>query len=624
MSLIDRIALSNRWLVLSLLTLAMSLVGCGKQDPSKPKASSSSTVGQTDGQSAGEVLIAAKAKKDESNNNNGERFTDATFGGPSDSVNRVGKPQKWQTNSDDRLPKDFAPGDTLIDAWSVEPQTVTPYVSRDVYGSMIQAMVLETLINRDLDTLEHVPGLAKSWKVAQDGKSIAFHLFPNAKFSDGKPVTADDVVFSFDLVANPKIDAPVLRSYITENFTRWVKVDDRTIRFDLKKKYFKALEVCGMFVEIVPKHVYGDYAPKVYNKDIRDVLKGSGPWKFSEWDKDNRIVLERNENYWGPKTPVKKFMIRFIKNELARLQDYKAGNLDQIAPTFEQWAKNANSPEITKRGQAIKYFSPGNGYSYLGYNLRLPKFSDRRVRMALTMSLDREEIVDTLVEGLGEIITGPFYFQSPQYNQDLDPIEYDLKEAKKLLAQAGWKDSDGDNVLDKDLDGDGVRDPFKIVFMVPSGSSYGKRLQRYVQAQFAKVGIQVSLDQLEWPVFEQRLTERKFDMVSLGWSGSPESDPFQIWHSSQSENRGSNYIGYKNTKLDKLIEGAREELDEAKRMKMWHEVHRLIHEDQPYTFLFTRPSRRFIDKRFGNTRIHKLGMWESEWYVPKKLQKHTK
>ena len=182
---------------------------------------------------------------------------------------------------------------------------------------------------------------------------------------------------------------------------------------------------------------------------------------------------------------------------MSRFQDYKAGNIDQIAPSFEQWDKNSKSPEIKKRGQALKYFSPGNGYSYLGYNLRLAKFADKRVRRALTMLIDREEVIDTIVFGLGEIITGPFYFQGPQYNEDIDPLEYDPKMAKKLLAQAGWKDTDGDNVLDKDIDGDGKRDPFKIVFMMPSGSSYGKRLQRYVQAQYAKIGIQVALDQID-------------------------------------------------------------------------------------------------------------------------------
>jgi len=600
------------WVLPCVLAIGLMLTGCEKTSTKQTGNTTGSTTGRARGNGDNPISVVDAGPKS---------YPKAKFASPSDGINREGLPQKWITAADEKLPEDFAEGDALIDAWSAEPQTLTPYVSRDAYASDIQAMVLERLIYRDLDTLQFVPGLAKSWEMSEDGMSITFKLFKHARFSDGKPVTADDVIFSYDTVVNPKIDAPQLRSYIADNFKKWEKVDDHTVRFELKKKYFKALEVCGMFVAIIPMHKYGDYAPKVFNEDIRDVLVGSGPWKLSSWDKNNQVVLERNEDYWGPKTPLKKLTVRFIKNELPRFQDYKAGNIDMIAPTSEQWANNSESPEIKARGQALKYYAPGNGYGYLGYNLRLAKFADKRVRKALTMLVDRDELIDTLLYGLGEIVTGPFYFQGPQYNNDIDPIEYDLDGARKLLAEAGWSDTDGDKVLDKDIDGDGVRDPFKIVFLMPSGSSYGDRLQRYIQAQFAKAGIQVSLDKLEWPVFEQRLTERKFEMVSLRWTGTSEGDPYQIWHSSQAENRGSNYIGYKNEDLDRVIEQARMEMDIQKRMKLWHEVHKILHEDQPYTFMFAPPSRRFIDKRFKNTRIHKLGLWETEWYVPKQLQK---
>src|SRR5690606_12660779 len=139
------------------------------------------------------------------------------FSAPSDSVNREGKPQKWQTAPDDALPEDFASGDELIQVWNAEPQTLTPFVSRDAYATRIYREVLEPLIWDDVDSFEWVPGLAKTWEVSDDGLTITYHLFENATWSDGKPVTSEDVVFSFDLIMNEQIDAPVLRSYIADN-----------------------------------------------------------------------------------------------------------------------------------------------------------------------------------------------------------------------------------------------------------------------------------------------------------------------------------------------------------------------------------------------------------------------
>ncbi len=547
-------------------------------------------------------------------------YPNATFSQASDSVNREGKPQQWQTAPDDALPEDFASGDELIKVWNAEPPTLTPFVSRDAYSTRIYREVLEQLVWYDVDTLRIVPGLAKSWEYSDDGLTLTFYLFENATFSDGKPVTAEDVVFSFDLASNPEIDAPVIRSYIADNVASWRAVDTHTVEFTLTKPYFLSLEVCGQHW-ILPRHVYGDYPPNVYNTEIRDVLVGSGPWKLERWDKGTQIVLTRNENYWGPKTPLNRQTIRYINSDLAELQEFWAGNADLIEPSSEQYTQYKSSQEIDGRNaEAFEYDSPLGGYSYIGYNHRRPVFADRRVRQAMTMLIDRWELIDTLRNGIGQVVSGPFYYGADQYNIDIDPWPYDPDAARALLAEAGWEDTDGDGVIDKDLDGDGIRDPFQFTFLMPSGSVITERLQRYVLDQCNEAGIKVQLDELEWSVFEKRLTERDFEVVCLSWTGSPESDPFQIWHSSQAENRGSNYIGYRNDEVDRLIEEGRSTLDYNARMEIWHEVHRLIHEDQPYTFLFSRPTVVFIDKRFRNVKRHPFRLYASEWYVPQVQQ----
>jgi len=561
------------------------------------------------------VDAPAEVKQEQSNEEAGQNWPDATFSSVSSSVNRKGKPQQWQVAPDDELPDNFEAGDVIINVWSSQPGTLTPYVSRDSYATRIYRDVLEPLIWQDLDTLKYVPGLAKSWEVREDGMEITFHMFENACFSDGEPVTSADVIFTFDMVMNEKIDAPVTRSYLELKVGDWEAIDEYTVKFTMKETYFDALGLCGN-MWVLPKHIYGDYAPEVYNTGIRELCIGSGPWIIDRWDKGEQIVLVRNDNYWGPKPALDKQVFRIIKGPLPKWQDFNSGKVDLIGPTEDQWTEFKDSEELKERGgRAISYYSPRGGYMYLGYNMRYPKFADKRTRKAMTMLLDRQEIIDTLKQGLGNVVTGPFYSQGDQYDHDIEQWPYDPEWAAELLEEAGWSDSDGDGILDQDFDGDGVPEKFEIVFLAPSNWPFAQRLQRYVLDHFAEAGIKVIIDAMEWSVFEDRLTERDFDMVTLAWTGSAESDPYQIWHSSQAENRGSNYVGFNNEECDQIIEEARATLDREKRMKLWHEVHRILHEEQPYTFLFNRPAMAFVDQRFQNVRMHKVRLYISEWYV---------
>ena len=181
-------------------------------------------------------------------------------------------------------------------------------------------------------------------------------------------------------------------------------------------------------------------------------------------------------------------------------------------------------------------------------------------------------------------------------------------------------DADGDGVIDKDLDGDGVREPFQINFLA-ARSNLHERYQRYVQAQFKQAGIQVNLDQLEWSVFEQRLLSRDFEMIVMAWTGNPETDAFAMWHSSQVIDQGSNIVGFVNDEADRLIEQARQTMEYEPRMELWRQFHRLLHVEQPYTFLFTGPRLTFIDQRFKNVQRRSLRLYTSEWYVPADLQR---
>ncbi|MGI9014747.1 MAG: ABC transporter substrate-binding protein [Phycisphaerales bacterium] len=547
---------------------------------------------------------------------------DIRFSGYSSRVNRRGLAQSWQAAPDAELPDDFAPGDSLIMTWTSDPQTLTPLVASDAYGTRVFWEVMETLVNLDVDApFPYVPGLARSWEVSDDGMEITFHLFENATFSDGVPVTADDVIFSWDLAMNEKVDCPQERSYIEENVQKWEKLGTHTVKFTMKKPYFDAVGVCGNLLFIMPEHIYGQYDEETINTGIQDVCVGSGPFVLERWVRNDRIVLARNENYWGPKPGIDSMVIRIISNELTNLQEYKAGNVDLIAPSSDQWEAEADTPEIQQRGQTIIYYTPRNGYQYIGYNQRRPIFQDKRTRQALTMLLDRRLIIDTIAYGLGIETTGAFFPMSDQCDTSIEPWPYDVDAARAKLKEVGWEDTNNDGIIDKDLDGDGKRDPFEFTFMCPVGSSFYPPLQRYVQQQFAQAGIKVNLDLLEWSVFVERLNERQFDCVSLLWTGSPEGDPYQIWHSSQIEGRGSNFTAFNNAEADRIIEQARETIDYDERMKLWHRFHQILHEEQPYTFLLAGPARGFLDGRFKNVQKHDYRLLYQEFYVPAEDQK---
>ncbi|GAG94176.1 unnamed protein product, partial [marine sediment metagenome] len=256
------------------------------------------------------------------------------------------------------------------------------------------------------------------------------------------------------------------------------------------------------------------------------------------------------------------------------------------------------------------------GYLYIGWNQKTPFFADRRVRLAMTHLVDREMIIEHLMGGLGRIVTGPFYILGKQYDSTIEPWPYDPERAKELLDEAGWRDTDGDGIRDKD----GVT--FKFNFMIVSGYVVVEQLAKLLKDEMAKVGIDLRPDPYEWSVFEERLNTRSFDATMLAFGGEVLYDPYQTWHSSQIAGRGSNRIGFANAEADAIIEEARRTLDESVRNELYRRFHRILHQEQPYTFLRARPSMRFLDKRFKNVKIHKLGLDPTEWYVPKEKQRY--
>ncbi len=497
-----------------------------------------------------------------------------------------------------------------------EPSTLNPYHSQADFssGTITDGNIFESLLKRDPDTLELKPFLAKSFAVSEDGMEIDFKLRDDIYFSDGVPVTAKDVEFSFKTITNPQIDAAMLANYY-QDVKEVQVISGREVKFVMKRKYFKSLEIVGGMA-ILPEHIYHFDDPHVFNSRISDPV-GSGPYVFVKWNVAKNVILIRNESYWGKLPAIKKIVFKFIINDNAAIQSLKSGDVDYVRPLPDQYDQLAKDKAFTSKFYPLSYWHPGVGYFYIGWNEANPCFKDKRVRLALTMLIDREAICKHLLKNPeAKVATGPFYIYGDQTNPDIKPWPYDVERARKLLTQAGWVDTNGNGIIDKD----GVE--FKFNYMIVGGVSLHENIAKLLKDSFSKVGIEMRVDPYEWSVFIGKLHDRDFDATNLAWGGGLESDPYQVWHSSQIGGGGGNYVGFNNPEADALIEKARETLDRTERDKLYHKFHSILHEQQPYTFIYTRPSQAFLDRRFQNVKLHRLGLDSLEWYVPSYLQKY--
>lgn len=484
-----------------------------------------------------------------------------------------------------------------------EPGHLNPITSTEAVASSINQHIYETLLDRDYDTAELIPQLAESWTISGDRLRYRFRIRKGVLWSDGVELTADDIVYSFKTIKDPKVAcAPLKVYYIDVRDVR--KIDRYTVEFRYSKRYFRALEICGT-IPIVPKHVFGDGTDFNTHKNNRFPV-GTGPFRFERWDTGKRIVLVRNERYKGKAPDLHRIVYRIVAEPNIALQMVKKGELDVMSVRAIQWVRQTNSEKFRKGFHKLEYYLPT--YNYIGWNAARPLFADRRVRLAMTHLVNREAILDKLLFGIGEIVTGSSYIYSKGYDKSIRPWPYDPAKARDLLARAGWRDTDGDGILDRN----GKK--FSFTFTMPSGSKFAERLGTIMKEDLSKAGIEMDINRYEWAVFVQKLHQRDFDAVTLAWSLSWEDDPYQLWHSTQVAG-GSNFCSFKNAEADDIIIRLREEFDEKKRVGMYHRFHRILHEEQPYTFLYCTPAQVVVSRRFGDVKVHLRGLNYLEWKV---------
>jgi peptide/nickel transport system substrate-binding protein len=437
-------------------------------------------------------------------------------------------------------------------------------------------------------------------------------------------MTADDVVFTFNHIMDPKINAPRQRAYYNK-IARVEKTGDNRVTFYYREPYFEAFELAAS-LQVLPRHFYEKIAPETFNEST-GLLMGSGPYKLesaSEWKPGDPIEVIRNERYWGVSPPVDRIVWRVIPNDVARLTAFRNGEVDLYGAPPEAYVKLKDDPAMAEKANRFEYFPASGGYRYVAWNQmkdgKPTPFADVNVRRALAMAINRQRMMEEITLGYANLTTGPFSPLSKQYDKTVEPIPYDLEKARKMLADAGYTDRNNDGVVESPA-GEAFR--FKLTY--PTGIASYERQALFIKDALGRAGVVMEADPLEWSVFQDRLKNKNFDAITLGWTSGIETDIFQMFHSSQMMSGGDNFMSYKSAELDSLIDKARVTLDEEARMKLWQRAHQILNEDQPYMFLWFGKSLVFVDKRFANVRELRLGLTpRTEWYVPSGQQRWTK
>ncbi len=502
-------------------------------------------------------------------------------------------------------------GDAIVVGSIGDASNLIPMLATDATSHEIAGLIYNGLVKYDKD-LNLVGDLAKSWEIKRGGKEIIFHLRKGVRWQDGVPFTSKDVLFGFKTITDPKTPTAYAGDFL--EVEKAEAPDPYTFRVIYKEPFAPALSSWGDIV-VLPEHL-------LKGKDITksSLVRhpvGLGPYKFRLWKTQERIELDANPDYFDGRPYLDRYIMRIIPDPATMFMELKAGGLDWMGLSPVQFKRQTNTPFFRKNFRKYKYLS--FSYTYLGYNLRHPFFKDKRVRQAISYAMDKKEIIRGVLLGLGVVATGPYKPDAWFYNPNVRRYPYDPKMARRLLAEAGWKDSDGDGILDKD----GI--PLSFTVLTNQGNSLRDKTAQIIQYRLKQVGIEMKIRQLEWTAFiNDFIDKRRFEAVILGWTLGQDPDIFDIWHSSKTGPKQLNFIGYKNKEVDRLLVLGRRTFDREKRKKIYFRIQEILAEDQPYTFLYVPMALPIIHARFHGIKPAPAGISYNfiRWWVPKNEQKY--
>ena len=493
---------------------------------------------------------------------------------------------------------------TFVEASIGDARRLNPVIANDSASGTVNDQVFNGLVKYDKD-IKLVGDLAERWEVTNGGKTITFFLRRGVKWHDGVEFTANDCLFTYQKFVDPRVATPYSSSYM--DVLKAEIVNKYTFRVTYKEPFSPALESWSM--GIIPKHLLDgkDINTDPFNRHPI----GTGPYKFKEWIAGQKIVLDANSSYFEGRPNIDRFIYRVIPDSSTMFQELLSGGVDMMGLTPLQYLRKSETRRIRENYRKFRY--PANAYTYMGYNLTNPLFTDVRVRQALSYAINRQSIIDGVLLGLGKPCTGPFSYVSWAYNPKAKSYNYDPELAKKMLSKEGWKAKNNDGILEKN------GKSFRFTILTNQGNTERIRTAEIIQQNLKAVGIAVSIRVMEWQAFLEQIDKRSFEAIILGWGMGRDPDLYDIWHSSKTKKGEYNFIGYKNAEVDRLLVEGRRTFDIEKRKKIYYRIHEILAEEQPYAFLYVPDALPIVHKRFKGVEPAPLGIMYNfiHWYVPK-------
>ncbi len=455
--------------------------------------------------------------------------------------------------------------------------------------------------------------LAESWDVSPDGKTITFHLRKGVTWHDNVPFTSDDVMFTYKRMIDPR--TPTAYGEDFKQVQRASAPDPHTFVVTYGKPFAPALASWGM--HILPKHLLETY-PDISKSPMNNKHPiGTGPFRFVEWKTGERAVFEANPGYFEGRPYLSRVITRVIPDQATLFLELKSGGVDAMDLTPLQYSRQTDTAEFRSAFNKYKYLA--FAYTYLGFRLSHPLFSDVRVRQAIAHAINKKEIIDGVLFGLGQEATGPYKPGTWVHNPNVRRYPYDPARASALLAEAGWKPGP-DGTLVKG----GRR--FAFTVLTNAGNDSRAKTAAIIQQNLAAVGIRMEIRTLEWSAFiNDFVNKRKFDALILGWTITPDPDQFDIWSSTKTGPRELNVVGYGNAEVDRLLEEGRRNFDLEKRKAAYFRIQEILAEEQPYVFLYCPDALPTVARRIHGIEPAPAGITYNfiKWYAPKAEQKYT-